>query len=251
MLPLYAWRAVLGTLLSTLLVACGSEHGERDWCAMGGRGVLVIVDRTTPFTELEQRQIRQSLESIRTGLGQGDRIQISSIEDIFANSLTEDIGCYPKCAPGDGNCSGGVELVDQSDFNADLDDAIERVLAQQPEQTSSDVAATIAGASSSFAADRQITELYVFSDMIENSRHLPSERLFSLPVEETLTIVRESRALPSINGARVRVVGLGRGHQSGRDPITADQMQRLRDFWDAYFTEATGLPPTYESVITR
>jgi len=251
MFHFYAKRAIVGALFSSLLLACGSEHAERNWCAVGGRGILVIVDRTTPFTELEQRQIRQSLESIRDGLGAGDRIQISSIENIFANSVTEDVGCYPKCAPGDGNCSGGVELVDQSNFNADLDDAIERVLAVQPEQTSSDVAATIAGASNAFAAEREITELYIFSDMIENSRHMPSERLFALPVEETLTITRENRALPNINGARVHVVGLGRGHQTGRDPITSEQMQRLREFWDAYFTEAAGRPPTYESVITR
>ncbi|MGD9814044.1 MAG: hypothetical protein AB7Q23_15805 [Hyphomonadaceae bacterium] len=237
-------------ILGWCLGGC-TENAQRNWCAVQGRGILIIVDRTTPPTDAEQRQIRQSINAIREGLSGGDRLQLSSIEDIFANSSTHDIGCFPECSPNDGNCSAGIQLVDRSAFNADLDEAIDRVLTPAPEQSTSDVAATIAGVATSFAAERPVTELYVFSDMIENSRHLPSERLFALPVAESLSIVRDNRAIPDLNGARVHIVGMGRGHQIGRNPITAEQMHQLRDFWDAYFQEATGRPPSYESVITR
>jgi len=80
---------------------------------------------------------------------------------------------------------------------------------------------------------------------------MPSERLFALAVEESLSVMRDNRAVPDLNGARVHIVGMGRGHQAGRNPITAQQMRKLRDFWDAYFHEATGRAPSYESVITR
>jgi hypothetical protein len=209
------------------------------------------VDRTTPFTDPERRQIRQSFEAIRGGLRTGDRLQMGSIEDLFVNSFTKELGCLPKCPPNDGNCSPGVALIDESAFDADLETAIEQLLEDRPEQPKSDVTATIAGAAAGFSTERPVSDLYVFSDMIENSQHMPSERLFALPVPEALAAIRSAGAMAAMSGARVHIIGMGRGHATGRAPITGEQMIHLRSFWNAYFTEATGAPPTFESVVTR
>ena len=82
-------------------------------------------------------------------------------------------------------------------------------------------------------------ELYVFSDMLENSGFISLRDLFHSKAAWLVEKAKENNLVPSIRGATVRIFGVGRRHTTGKPELSVAEMQRLTDFWRGYF-EAAG-----------
>ena len=77
--------------------------------------------------------------------------------------------------------------------------------------------------------------MYVFSDMIENSDHMSGRIFFTTPTPQLIRYLRKYGLLASLKGAEVHVFGVGRDGTPSRAPLNVAALQKIMEFWKAYF----------------
>lgn len=142
------------------------------------------------------------------------------------------------------NCTGGLILNHKRALLADIKGVVRQRLDRFKELERSDVIRTIAGsAAEEMAPGGGGLQMYIFSDLIENSDFMPGDEFGAAPNAALLAKVKENRLVPDLAGARINVFGVGRGGGPGRAPLTVGRLNKLIDFWNGYF-EATGASAT-------
>jgi hypothetical protein len=93
-------------------------------------------------------------------------------------------------------------------------------------------------------APKQGAEVYVFSDLIENSEYIPGGAFREEPNAALIDRIEADNFLPNLEGAAVKIFGVGRGGGEERTPLSVPRLNKLLDFWNTLFERSGAAPVT-------
>ncbi len=236
---------LLATVM-VLLLATGGARAATDYCEYGHATSVLLVDRTTAFDATDRSVFLQALDGMIAGLGAGDRLVLYTMTGAYTESQKLFDECKPAC-PDEGfigdlfaSCRPVVARSDALGFTRELAQTLAG-LVQKPEETRlSDLFRTVADAVRPYAAGPQkLQNVYVFSDLIENSTLIPERELKRLSPPAILQRLRTDGVVATLGGAAVRVFGFGRDDSPGRPPLPQAERQRIAQAWRLWF-DASG-----------
>lgn len=243
-------RSLLVALGCVLFILCCATpalaYDRAKFCKDGGDYVVILVDVTTAFDDRARDLFGRGIAAIVTSLRPGDHIRISTIEDSYATSAQLYDGCVPYCDPSIWNyltsdCTDGLIRLETRRQQSDIKSAL---LARLGKATAdldlSDIIRTIYDDTAQRPPDAHF-DLFVFSDLIENSDFMPGKMFWSQATAKSIAMIKANSLLPDFAGSTVKVFGVARGGSMGRHPLAQDRTNKLRDFWTAYFA-AAGVP---------
>jgi hypothetical protein len=237
--------AVLAVILLIGLIRPADAQAI-DWqryCAADGRDVLLFVDVTTPYDAQDKTILVDGLQRIVADLKGGDRIVIRTIGDSVAHSERLVDRCIPYCPPKGfwedlfSDCTGGLILNHKRILIADIRKKARERLDQFTELPFSDIVTTVALVSREELSGKKSAEIFLFSDLIENSPFMPGGEFLMLPNADLLKRVAENQLVPSLHGAKVQVFGVGRGGTAERTALPIERLNKIMEFWTRLFTE--------------
>jgi len=232
--------------LALLFLASTPERASaatQDWCASGDRTILLMVDRTTAYDATDKATLKAGLVSLAHGLEAGDRVVVRVIGASYTDDAPVFDGCVPGCPSGltewlIGTCKPVQARRDRAAYEQRLAKALMDMLANPKQTKTSDIAQGVAQATRSVAAAdprRTLAEVLIFSDMLENSPHLPGKAFRKESPDRLLGKLNGLDIVPAVKGARVVVWGFGRDDAPGRQALSPELRQRLDAFWRGFF----------------
>ena len=247
-MPKYPVVVPVAVLLLGSLFVVGSAHAEYDrsnFCQPNADTVLILVDVTTAFDQRAQDLFQRGIGSIVSSLKPGERVQVETIEDSYSSSKQLYDGCVPYCPPGFLNfffsqCTEGLVRVETRRQLTDIRDALQGRLINATDLDHSDIIRTIAYSIQQANAKHHL-DLFIFSDLIENSEFISGTTFWSQPTKTSIIQIKDNNLMPDLHDATVKVFGVGRGGSMGRHPLTQALINKLHEFWSAYFS-AAGAP---------
>lgn len=237
--------AVLVVLFLTGLVGSAGAQAI-DWkryCAAEGRDVLLFVDVTTPYDAQDKTILVDGLQRIVGDLKGGDRIVIRTIGESAAHSERLIDRCIPYCPPKGfwedlfSDCTGGLILNHKRILIADIRNTTRARLDNFTELPYSDIVTTVALVSREELAGKKETEVFLFSDLIENSPFMPGGEFLMLPNADLFKRIDENQLVPQLAGAKVHVFGVGRSGTAERAALPIDRLNKIEAFWSSLFKE--------------
>lgn len=219
------------------LLAAGRAEAA-DYCGYGHGTAVLLVDRTTAFDATDKALFLQALDGMIAGLGAGDRLVLYTMTGAYTESQKLFDRCKPAC-PDEGflgeflsACRPVVARADALGFTRELAATLAGLL-QKPEETRfSDLFRTVQDAVRPYASSAsKLINLYLFSDLIENSTLLPERELKRLPPASIVQLLRTDGVMATLGGAAVRVFGFGRDDSPGRPPLPQAERQRIAQAW--------------------
>ncbi|MGE0239276.1 MAG: hypothetical protein AB7F09_13300 [Parvibaculaceae bacterium] len=250
MMPRLRLALALSVLTALFLIGAGLAPQARaqaiDWkryCAADGRDVLLFLDVTTPYDAQDKTILVDGLQRIVADLKGGERIVIRTIGDSAAHSERLIDRCIPFCPPKGfwedllSDCTGGLILNHKRILIAEIRKTARERLDNFRELEFSDIVTTIALVSREELTAEKTAEMFLFSDLIENSSFMPGGEFLMLPNEALLQRVAENRLVPELRGAKVHVFGVGRGGTAERAALPIERLNKIMEFWTRLFTE--------------
>jgi hypothetical protein len=237
-------------LLLFVLCVLGSAQARAqaiDWnryCSPDGRDVLLFVDVTTPYDQQDKTVLVDGLQRIVSDLKGGDRIVIRTLADSAVQSERLIDKCIPYCPPLGfwedlfSDCTGGLILNHKRLLIAEIRDKARARLDNFRELEFSDLVGTIARVSAEELGGRKPVEMFVFSDLIENSAFMPGKEFLLKPNGELLEKIAANSLVPRLQGAKIHVFGVGRGGTVERSALPVERLNKILDFWNRLFSEA-------------
>ena len=219
-----------------------SINWER-YCAPEGRNILLFLDVTTPYDAQDKTILVDGLQRIVSGLKGGDRIIIRTIGDSAAHSDRLVDKCMPYCPPKGfwedllSDCTGGLVLNHKRILIAEIRDKARARLDNFRELEFSDIITTISLVSREELSGKKETEVFLFSDLIENSPFMPGGEFLMLPNVDLLKRVGENQLLPQLQGAKIHVFGVGRGGTADRTALPIERLNKILEFWNSLFRD--------------
>ena len=246
--------------LALALSWCG-QSASADYCEYGSRTVLFLVDRTMVYDDNDRRLMSEGLNKIVPRLQTGDRLVVQSITSDYVYGERTFDRCVPGCPSGTnffskfvGSCNTVEASADHRRFITGLTYVFRRFLAEEDEYRKSDIVRSVSGiiqgivqmqqreerADPADTRDRRLGELYVFTDLLENSDEFPWPTIVTKEPDSLVAYMKSKDLLPDLQGASITVFGYGRLHDKDRVALNSTTDIRLRRFWSAYF-EAGGV----------
>lgn len=149
--------------------------------------------------------------------------------------------CVPQC-PAQGTinrlfkCSDGILRTDTAKVRQDILAALKSRLENFQELKYSDIIRTINSDAQEEARQGQILNLYIYSDLIENSENLISDKkFFRYKVPFLIDALKKYKLIAPLTNSEVEVAGVGRSDTADRRPLNINDQNFLLDFWKAYF----------------
>jgi hypothetical protein len=239
-----ATRWSFRSLLLLALAASAACDNPLDYCEFGASRTLIFVDRTTRFDDRDREIFAEGLVKIVKRLGTGEEVVLQTIQDDYSASRREFGSCYPGCLPGTlldevfGRCNEVIARDDRDKFEAELNERGKALLTNTDEFARSDILRTMGNVTPNFQPRNGVNgplHVYIFSDLLENSRELPWPGILQRRPEEVVRGLRSAALLPRLEQANVTVFGFGRLHDKQRTTLTDDQRRRLISAWEAIF----------------
>jgi hypothetical protein len=246
-----AFRTWLAALCSLLIMAAAAglapaDAQSIDWqryCAPEGKNILLFLDVTTPYDTQDKTILVDGLQRIVSGLKGGDRIIIRTIGDSAAHSERLIDKCMPYCPPKGfwedllSDCTGGLILNHKRLLIAELRDKTRARLDNFQELEFSDIVTTLALVSREELSGKKEAEVFLFSDLIENSPFMPGGEFLMLPNDGLLKRIHDNQLVPQLTGAKVHVFGVGRGGTAERAALPVERLNKILAFWTSVFRE--------------
>ena len=219
-----------------------------DYCAYGNRANLILVDRTTAYDNLDKEVFAAGLTRIVDEFETGDRVIVHAITANFVQGERPFDRCVPGC-PQKGfldwlfsKCRDLQARANRTNFVRDFALTARRLLDDLREYPRSDIARSIARVTKAIdnamdPVDQPLANVYVFSDLIENSTELPWPTIIELPPANLVDQLKTLGIQPKLGGANVYVFGFGRFHDKSRTPLRSVTESKVRDFWSLFFSE--------------
>lgn len=236
-------------LLVLALVACatpGAAHAANTdkYCVEGADNVVIYVDRTTPYDEIDKQALIDGVSRVFESLAGGERFVMRTITDASVRSEVLVRSCVPVCKAGGflddlfGDCTEGVMLNDRKHLRTEIVGRMQSLLENFVELPYSDIVATIAHTAPGELQPSGRNRFYLFTDLIENSPNVPGKDFFSTKNEKLIARLTRQGFVPALAGADIRVFGVGRSGKPERPPLDPDLLRKLTEFWHAYFEQA-------------
>jgi hypothetical protein len=246
-----ALKTWLTALCSLLIIGIAAGLGPAtaqsiDWqryCAPEGKNILLFLDVTTPYDAQDKTILVDGLQRIVTGLKGGDRIIIRTIGDSATHSERLIDKCMPYCPPKGfwedllSDCTGGLILNHKRLLIGEIRDKTRARLDNFQELEFSDIVTTLALVSREELSGKKEAEVFLFSDLIENSPFMPGGEFLMLPNDGLLKRIHDNQLVPQLTGAKVHVFGVGRGGTAERAPLPVEWLNKLLAFWNSLFKE--------------
>lgn len=217
-----------------------SETENDEYCQFGNGVVLVLVDRTTMYDDMDREELREGMAEIFRSMGIGDRLAIATIVEDYRNSQIVFNDCKPGC-PEVGlrewlfsTCRPIVAKSHGLQFQARFVATVRPLVEGDVSFPRSAIIETIETVTEKLHAHR-LERILVFSDLLENSNFLPWPRILKVEPGTAAWAKIMGELTPRLEGTRVTVLGFGRLHSPGRPPLSPDQRRQLLNFWDEYF----------------
>jgi hypothetical protein len=100
----------------------------------------------------------------------------------------------------------------------------------------SDIIRTINADAQEEARQGQVLNLYIYSDLIENSDQLISNKnFFRYKPLFLIGALRRFKLIAPLSNSDVQVAGVGRSDAADRQPLSINDQNFLLEFWKAYF----------------
>ena len=240
----------LALLIAFLLLGAAvmrPAHAQAiDWqryCSVEGRDILLFIDVTTPYDAQDKTILVDGLQRIVGDLQGGDRIVIRTIGDSASHSERLVDRCIPYCPPKGfwedllSDCTGGLILNHKRILISEIRNKARERLDGFRELEFSDIVTTVALVSREELSAKKQAEIFLFSDLIENSPFMPGGEFLMLPNEELLKRVTENQLVPQLRGAKVQVFGVGRGGTAERAALPIERLNKIMAFWSKLFTD--------------
>lgn len=239
-------------------LTCAVAHDRADYCRYGRQSSLFLIDRTTPYDDADEHILLGSAGAIVDGLAPGDRLVVSTIGAHYSASRRVFNACRPGC-PETSNplgdlatgCAAMTALRDERVFRARLIAALRPLMRNSTNDTGSDITGAIAQATRRPPGGRTYANVFIFSDMLENSQALPWSQFARQSAAQSMAEVTRFDLTPAVRGANVRIVGFGRLHNDRRSPLPAELDQRVRGFWASYFHAGAARNTSFETSIAQ
>jgi hypothetical protein len=236
--------ATLCGLLTAGWLSAGvaQQHDRSLFCRADADEVLILLDITTALDQRARDLLEDGVRQIVDYLEPGESLKVVTIADEVTHSelLLDD--CVPYC-PQDlgtivlGNCTEGLLRLENRRLQNDLAGALRGRLQHTKDLPYSEIVRTLRAATQSRDMERAL-ELYVFSDLIENSELIPGKEFWTTPATALLAKVESYALLPNLSHSSVWAFGIGRRGSGDRAALSADRMLVLERFWTAYFAAA-------------
>ena len=215
------------------------------YCSDGADNVVVYIDRTTPYDDIDKKDLVDGVSRLFETLDGGERFSMRTIADNFAASANLLDECVPVCHSssllGDlfSGCTEGVVINDKKHLRQTVVQQLKDILTDFVELPNSEIVRTLGlSASSEFRAGRP-NRFYIFTDLIENSQYLTGKTFFTTKNSVLLPRIAKDGLIPDLHGATVRIFGVGRGGNPGdRRPLDQALLEKLLGFWRGYFEAA-------------
>jgi hypothetical protein len=217
-----------------------------DWqryCAPDGKDILLFLDVTTPYDAQDKTILVDGLQRIVADLKGGDRIIIRTIGDSATHSERLIDKCMPYCPPKGfwedllSDCTGGLILNHKRLLIAEIRDKTRARLDNFTELEYSDIVTTLALVSREELAGKKDAEVFLFTDLIENSPFMPGGEFLMLPNEALLKRISDNQLVPQLPGATIRVFGVGRAGTAERAALPVERLNKILAFWTSLFKE--------------
>lgn len=204
------------------------------YCEFSGRIVLIVLDQTTQYDELDRELLHDGLGAIVDRLEAGDRVIVHTITDEWtrSNKLFDD--CHPGCARRGVldwmTCSEVLTKQRSRAFREKLAAALRAIMQNLIEYSRSAITETLVSLTSIYR-DEGLEQLVVFGDLIENSDTLPWPAI----LKENGTEQQHAGLNPDVSGVSIRVFGFGRFHDDVRRSLLPHEGKGVIEFWDSFF----------------
>ena len=234
-------------LIAAALPAAARDN--RDYCADDATNVVLYIDVTTPYDEVDKSALVDGVGRIFATLMGGERFSIRTIEDAFPNSKRILERCVPVCTGGFfgdmfSDCTEGARIEDSRTLQRDIATSIAERLAAAVELPHSEIVRTLAMSGPEEYRKGRANAFFVFSDMIENSEFLPGSDFLTVPEATLVERLATDGLIPDLIEADIRIFGVGRGVTvEGRPALSQEKLQKVTAFWTLFF-KATGATVT-------
>lgn len=213
-----------------------------DYCAMiEGKSVLMLVDRSDKFDGIDREILARGLDKFFNDVSAGDHLSIRTITDDPTTSRIIFDGCVPGCPTQDlldqmlGKCREVIVRRDRLAFKEDFAFKLKALLDGAEEYRQSAIIETISVLTHEHVSS-SVSELIIYSDLIENSRLGNFAHLRALDIAPLLSLVERKDLIAKVPGSVVEIFGFGRMHGRNRVGIAPDERQNLQEFWRLYFS---------------
>lgn len=254
----WGWRAaILAMCVVCVSSAAAQPKPNKDFCDSGGTNLLFVIDTTTPYDDKDKELLIRAVGQMFEILHGGERLVIRTITDSFSTSDRVVERCIPRCKATGWfdeliNCNQGLIVNETKKAKHDIVEAFRAHLSTVTPRTRSDIARSLANISREDARPGGPNLIYIFSDMIENSDHVPGRQFFAVENKRLLAHMRKYGLVASLKGAEVHVFGFGRDGTDARNPLQIGTQQKLQEFWRAYFKAAgANLVEMGQNVVVR
>lgn len=239
---LFAIGVALASCLFGLSAQAQSQGGGA-YCSPTGALVIFAVDITTPYDQTDKSVIVGMTDKILGNLRGGDRLVVRTIGDSHTHSERLIERCVPYCAANGSldrlfNCSDGAIRTDAERMRLEVVGALRNRLSKFEELKHSDIVRTIHSIASEEARDGRPLKLFIYSDLVENSDYFSPRYLFSYSTQRLIDGLKIYKLIAPLRDAEIVVAGLGRWDGSDRRALTVAELNKLKEFWGAYFKES-------------
>jgi hypothetical protein len=254
------WRGTLAACLTWCVIApvgAAQPNANSAYCDAAGANLVFIIDTTTAYDDQDKELLVRAVGEMFEMLHGGERIVIRTITDTFSTSQRVVERCLPRCASQGMldswfNCNEGLIVSETKKAKRAIVEGLRAHLAAATPRARSDIARTLASIAREDARAGGQNLLYVFSDMIENSDHVPGRLFFSAENKRLLAHMKKYGLVAALKGAEVHVFGFGRDGTEARNPLQVGTQQKLLEFWRAYFKAAgANLVEMGQNVVVR
>ena len=233
-------------LLAGLVAPVPAGAAEFDYCSVGRRTSLLLVDRTSRFDAVDQDILIRTVEAFFRRQNAGERVVVAASSGAYTELRLVFNECRPGC-PDEGffarltsTCRAVVARGDYLTFEARFIATLRDLLVQPEDAPMSDLFRSVAEATRLVEANgyAPLRQFLFYSDLLEASSLFPAQAIRRTPPAEALRRLAESGVQPRVQGAEVRVIGFGRGDAPNRPPLPQDIRRRVEDTWQRWFREA-------------
>jgi hypothetical protein len=220
-----------------------AEYDKRKFCQPTADAVIILVDVTTQFDDRARDIFQRGIAEIVSGLTPGESVHIATIEDSYSSSKVIYEGCVPYCPSGlldflTSECTSGLMRLESQRQLSEIREGLRARLTQATEDlATSDIIRTIAYSVQARPAGRKL-DLFIFSDLIENSDFMTGKTFWSQPTAVSIESIEKNALMPNLTNATVKAFGVGRGGSGGRHPLTQERINKLHEFWSTLFKAA-------------
>jgi len=216
--------------------------GKYSYCEHSGKTRLLLMDRTTQYDDRDGEIFKNGIDKIFNSLATGERLVVHTITNDASSSGKVFDSCMPGCPKStglggwlSGKCSSGMARADRLSFTQQLINSLIPLIDNEQKFTRSAITQTIAVLARTYSEGSSLSQLTVFSDLLENSGQIPWPGIIENAPEELFQQISLSDGAAPLDGVEVRVFGFGRLHDAGRSGIPPRQYRAIVGFWREYF----------------